>query len=416
MEKPIKLADTEQRDLEHVVSAMNIQLQQADRLPNLADKIEQLERILTCNSSARDRLAEHSRLSQVEREIQDRLFDLRNVEKLMTRIEERLGQGSSEPVDLTLQQTFDVVQQLRHLSQTAPNDERLAMVATNVCEGLESFVTAILADPQSGENAHGGSVGAGPSDLTLALEVIDTLRTCPGGDRTPTYKTLRQQFIGAACRSTWNRVDSLFDVGLDRATRKGYLHEALTIWTLIPELAENAGSPRLSHLPEDIKRTIQQALMREVIGSVSVGDRQGLLDGALLIKELGEDYLTMVPAISVSEAQEDLGLQVTDSLIRRVRTELATVDSRQDMELCMSAISVFRTIPGLQHAEGLQKLSWRITISSWRLQWKRLTQFFARTWLRTALAVVVILAGIGGYIGIATLVKRLYDMSWPLAI
>ena len=82
----------------------------------------------------------------------------------------------------------------------------------------------------------------------------------------------------------------------------------------------------------------------------------------------------------------------------------------------MSAISVFRTIPGLQHAEGLQKLSWRITISSWRLQWKRLTQFFARTWLRTALAVVVILAGIGGYIGIATLVKRLYDMSWPLAI
>jgi hypothetical protein len=184
----------------------------------------------------------------------------------------------------------------------------------------------------------------------------------------------------------------------------------------MPELGENAGSPRLSHLPEDIKRTIQQALLRNVIGSVQMGDRQGLLDSTLFIKELGEDYLTMVPAISVSEAQEDLGLQTKDSLIRRVRTELSTVDSRQDMELCMSTISVLRTIPGLEHAEGLQKISWLIAISSWRLRWKGLIRFFGRTWLRITLAVVATLAGIGGYIGIATLVQRLYDVNWPWAL
>ena len=212
----------------------------------------------------------------------------------------------------------------------------------------------------------------------MALEVIETIRGCPGGDRALISKTLRQQFIDTACRSAWGRVDRLFDPTVSRATRKQYLHEALTIWSLMPELGENAGSPRLSQLPEDLRRTVQEVLLHRVIGSTQVGDPQGLLETALLAKELVEDYLTMIPAISLSEAQAEMGLQTRRTLVPRVRAELSSVDSWQDLETCLSVLSVLHTIPGAQEDEQLRKLSRPVRLARWRLRYLVALRFLRR--------------------------------------
>ena len=415
MVDPIKLARQEEPSLEEIVSASTNELQQADGLPNLFDKLTYLEGVLQRVNSARVRFTQDRALVQIEQDVKDRVFNLRNAEGLLDRIEDRLGQGGAEPVDLTLQQTLEVVQQLRRLSETIPNDERLATVSTNLCEGLESFVSTVLTEPMVDGEGSMPTIGANPGDLTMALEVINAIQACPGADRTPSYKTLRQQFIDAACHSAWSRIDRLFDTQLERATKKEYLHEALTIWSLLPDLSENAGSPRLSQLPDDILRTVHQASLREVIGSSEVGDRQGLLDTALFAKELGEDYLTMVPAISVSDAQEALGGQVAETLIRRIGTELSKVSSSQELEQCLSVLSVLRTIPGIQADERLQKLPRGITLASWRIRRVTLARLVRRAAVPSFMG---LLGGMGlatGYIGLAVLISHFYDFDLPLA-
>ena len=142
MVDPIKIASNDDRSLEEFAASIDNELQLTDRLPNLAEKVHHLDGAFRSNVSARREYPRDSTLLRQEKDIKDRLFELRNSEGLIQRIEERLGQDDAEPVDLTLQQTLDVMEQLRRLSETVPNDERLATVATNVCEGLESFVSA----------------------------------------------------------------------------------------------------------------------------------------------------------------------------------------------------------------------------------------------------------------------------------
>jgi hypothetical protein len=249
----------------------------------------------------------------------------------------------------------------------------------------------------------------------MALEVINTIQTCPGADRKASVKNLHQQFIDAACRSAWSRVNKLFDTGLDRPSRKEYLHEALSIWTLLPDLSENAGSPRLSQLPDDIRRTIQQVLLREVIGTSAWGDRRGLLDAALLANELAEDYLTMIPAISVSDAQARLGLEASDTLIRRLKSEIASSASWEDLELCLSVVSVLRTFPGMEEDQRLDKLSRLIRTTTWRLRVVGAVDVVRRNTLPAFAGLIVLTALAGAYIGVAILIERLYDYGLPLA-
>jgi hypothetical protein len=249
----------------------------------------------------------------------------------------------------------------------------------------------------------------------LALEVIGAIQVCPGSDRTSTYKILLQQFIDAACHSAWSRLDRLFDTRLDRAVRKEYLHEALTIWTLLPDLTENAGSPRLSQLPEEIQRTIEQVLMREVVGSVDTGDAQALLDASLLASELGEDYIAMIPAISVPDAQMALGLKSRDTLIRRTKRALSEVKSWRDLETCLSVISVLKTIPGFADDKRVYKLWRQVKLTSLRLRWSGMLGMLRRLSIPVVLAATAIMGLTASYIGLAVLIQRLYEYNIPFA-
>ena len=415
MEDPIKMVRQDDTSLEEITAALTNEIRLADRLPNISERGRHLEDVLEAADSAHSLHPKNSTISKVQKDTRDLLFDLRNTESQIRSVEERLGQDESEPVDLTLQHTLDVVQQLRRLSVSIPNDDRLAMVATNVCEGLESFVTAVLSESQPGGDGDGQVVGASPGDLTLALEVIGAIQVCPGSDRTSTYKILLQQFIDAACHSAWSRLDRLFDTRLDRAVRKEYLHEALTIWTLLPDLTENAGSPRLSQLPEEIQRTIEQVLMREVVGSVDTEDAQDLLDASLLASELGEEYIAMIPAISVPDAQTTLGLKSRDTLIRRTKRALSEAKSWRDLETCLSVISVLKTIPGVADDERVHKLSWQVRLTSLRLRGAGALGMLRRLSIPAVVALTAIMGLTAGYIGLAVLVQRVYDYNIPFA-
>ena len=415
MEEPIKMVGQQEPDLAELNSTLANELALTERLPNLSDRVQHLEDALDAAGTARTRYPDDTALETVHGGIRDLLFDLRTTERQVQSIEERLGQGETEPVDLTLQQTLDVVQQLRRVSSEIPNDERLATVATNVCEGLESFVTAVLSESQPGVDGDGGAIGASPGDLTMALEVISAIQACPGPDRTSTYKTLRQRFIDAACHSAWSRLDRLFDTRLDRADRRTFLHEALTIWALLPDLSENAGSPRLSQLPEDIKSTIEQVLLREVVGTATDGDASALLAASLLARELIEDYVAMVPAVQVSETQTALGATARESLIRRTTRELANAKTWHELETCLSVVSVLRTVPGISDDDRLRKLSRRIRLSSLRLRWNDALRLIGRL-LVPAIVTLAALIGLGaGYVGLAEVIQRLYEYNLPLA-
>jgi hypothetical protein len=415
MEEPIKMVGPGDLGPDALKSAIADDLALTDRLPNLSDRVLHMEDSLEAVDSACARYPENSALTQTRGDVRNQLFDMRNTESQVQAIEERLGQGESDPVDLSLQQTLDVVQQLRRLSETIPNDERLAMIASNVCEGLESFVTAVLSESQPGVEGGGASLGPSPGDLTMALEVIAAIQACPGPDRSSTYKTLRQRFIDAACHSAWGRLDRLFETGLDRADRKEYLHEALTIWTLAPELSENAGSPRLSQLPEDVQRTIEQVLLREVIGSTEGGGPGGLLNASLMARELIEDYVAMVPAIAVAETQTALGATAGESLIRRTRRELSNAGTWQDLESCLSVISVLRTVPGVGEDGRLQKLSWQVRKTSLRLRLRDVSQRARRVLVPAFVTMAGVFGLAAGYVGLAMLIQRLYDYNLPLA-
>ena len=143
MVEPLEL-NNQRRDSEQLASELRHGLGLAERLPNVDDRLAQLKVILEVDDERRGGRSDHPALVAVLQDIKDQTFELTSVEVTISRIEERLGQGASEPVDLTLQQTLDVVEELRQISRTVPNDQRMAMLATNVCEGLESFVTSVL--------------------------------------------------------------------------------------------------------------------------------------------------------------------------------------------------------------------------------------------------------------------------------
>mgnify|MGYP001156920499 FL=1 len=415
MVEPVNISDQRQEiSVEDLELSLQHEVGLASRLPNVDDKVRHLEGVAEHTELTLSGHSVHPTIRHLKTEIADNLFDLRNTARQLTRIEEQLGQHASEPVDLTLQQTLDVVQNLRGISDAIPNDSRLADISTSVCEGLETFVTSVLPSVESEED-DGSSDGPSPSDLTLALEVIEAIRMCPGGDRTAIYKSLRQQFIDAACYSAWKRVNRLSDMRLDLATKKEYLHGALTIWQLLPDLSENAGSPRLSKLPDEMHRAVQSVLLRHVIGTADAGGLDNLVGTALLTKELSDEYLEMIPAISMSDAQSTLGLQAAESLIRRIRVELSTVGSQSELDLCLNVVSILRTVPVLSEDQRLVDLARPISRARLRL---RIVDGL-KTLRKTSLPALVGLFGLCGviaaYIGLTVLLQRLYEINLPLA-
>jgi hypothetical protein len=415
MEGPMRVVGEETARGKTLGRELAIQAGLAERLPNIAGKIAHLEALRTDVTSARAEHPDEDTLHQVDADVAQILFDLRNAEVQIESIEERLGQGQSEPVDMTLQQTLDVVQQLRRLSENAPNDDRLAMVSTNIAEGLESFVTSVLSEAQPSEAGRPAGPGPNPSDLTMVLEVIGTIQIAPGPDRTSTYKTLRQQFIDAACKSAWARLDLVRDPLLDRSTKKEYLHEALTIWGLLPDLSENSGSPRLSRLPQEALETVEQLMLREVIGSAQVGDPRALLDAALLARGLVEDYIPMVPAIPVEDAQAALGQKARDSLVRRVRAEILRSSSWQELETCLAVVAAIQTISGADSDVRIGKLSRQVRLASLRLRFMGVTRALKRAAIPIFATLAAIIGLSAGYIGLAVLIQRLYEYNLPLA-
>ncbi len=405
---------SEQRqDREQLVAQIRHRLDLVGRQTNVEDRIAHLRGLLETDVAGLSADAGNHETKAIKREVEERLFDLEGIENTITRIEERLGQDESEPVNLTLQQTLDVVDQLRGISHLAPNDERIALVATNVCEGLESFVTSVLGVGQPGDESRG--VGPSPADLDLALEVIDTIGTCPGGDRRAINKSLRRQFVDGACSAVWLRVNRLFDMDLQRADRKQMLHEALTIWTMTPELDESGGSPRLSRLPTEILTTIERVLLQEIIGGVPVGKPEKLLDATMLAREFSDDYVTMIPAIQVTEAQANLRAKLAHTLARKLAHEISHAGSWHDLEICVGVRNVVTSIADEGEEARLSALSRRVAWTTWRLRVKDVVSFFRLGSRPVALAVGGLGLAMGAYIGIAALVSRLYDVGVPLA-
>jgi hypothetical protein len=405
---------SEQRqDRERVVSQIRHRLGLIGGEANVEERIAHLRSLLETDMVGLSTGPGAENEDALRREVGDRLFALEGVESTVARIEERLGQDESEPVNLTLQQTLDVVDQLRGVSQTAPNDERMAMVATNVCEGLESFVTSVLDVGQPGDESRG--VGPSPADLELALEVIDTIGTCPGSDRRAINKSLRRQFVDGACSAVWLRINALFDMNLGRADRKQMLHEALTIWTMTPELGESAGSPRLSQLPSEILKTIERVLLQEVIGSVPVGQPEKLLDASMLAREFSDDYVTMIPAIAVAEAQANLRTRLAHTLARKLAHEISHARSWHDLEICIGVRNVVTSIADEGEEAKLSALSRRVFWTTWRLRIKDVIGFMVQSTRPLAITTGTLGLAMGAYIGIAALVSRLYDVGVPLA-
>ena len=411
MVEPIKILNG-QRTAEQRVSDLKHGLELADRLANVDDRMAHLQKLIDTEEPRMTELSDDTALASVMQDIKDRVFQLTDVEASISRIEARLGQDASDPVDLTLQQTLDVVEHLRQISQAAPNDERISSLATNVCEGLESFVTTLLA----GSEAEDSTTADSPSlaDMELALSVIETILVCPGAARQSMYRPLRRQFIDVACQAAWKRVDRLSDMGLDRATRKEYLHEALSIWTLTPDLAENAGSPRLSQLPSEIQGFIQRLLLKQVISNGADNDLPGLQDKVLLTKEFVDDYLSMVPAISLPDAHEAIGLHVIGTLVRRLESAIRKVASFDELEFCYGIITTLRTLEGVDETK-LERASRSLARARRMVRARRTLLFLRGASLRTALVLAGAVAGLGAYIGIAALIEYLYEFTLPLA-
>jgi hypothetical protein len=405
---------SEQRqDRERNAAQLRHKFELAGRLTNVEDRIAHLRGMLETDMAALADSPRDQEVDALKREVNENLFDLEGFESALTRIEERLGQDEAEPVNLTLQQTLDVVDQLRGVSQIAPNDERIAVVATNVCEGLESFVTSVLDVGQPGDESRG--TGPSPADLELALEVIETIGTCPGSDRRAINKSLRRQFVDGACNSVWMRVNRLFDMSLQRADRKQMLHEALTIWTMTPELGESAGSPRLSQLPTEILRTIERVLLQEIIGGVPVGHPEKLLDASMLAREFSDDYVTMIPAIQVAEAQSALRTRLAHTLARKLAHEISHAGSWHELEICMGVRNVVTSISDEGEEAKLSALSRRVMWTTWRLRVKDVFAFFKSAVRPAGFVVGGLAVAMGAYLGIAALVSRLYDVGVPLA-
>ena len=414
---------SEQRqERERAVAQVRHRLELVDRQPNVEDRLAHLRSLLDTGlrgEAEPQGLALGHAGDEVEtlrNEIEERIFELEGIESTIARIEERLGQDESEAVNLTLQQTLDVVDHLRQVSQSAPNDERIGMVATNICEGLESFVTSVLSFDQAEEGSPG--VGPAPADLELALEVIDTIGTCPGPDRRAIIKSLRRLFVDAAYNAVWLRVNRLFEMDLEPANRKQMLHEALSIWTITPELGESAGSPRLSQLPSEILRTIDRVVTQEIIGKVPVGEPEKLLDASILAREFSDDYVTMIPAIQVAEARTSLRAKLANVIARKLAHEISHAKSWHDLEVCIGVRNIVTSIADADAGEDARmvSLSRQIVWSTWRLRIKGVGTFFRGLFRPALITAVGLFAAVGLYVGIATLIKRLYDVGVPLAL
>ena len=172
MVEPIKILNGKGA-VDQLVSELRHGLELAESLDNVDDRVASLKGLIDTEQQRLAELPDDPDLASVAQDIKDRVFQLIDVEASISRIEERLGQGASDAVDLTLQQTLDVVERLRQISQAAPNDERISSLATNVCEGLESFVTTLLAGSEAEDNTTADSPSL--ADMELALSVIETI-------------------------------------------------------------------------------------------------------------------------------------------------------------------------------------------------------------------------------------------------
>ena len=122
----------------------------------------------------------------------------------------------------------------------------------------------------------------------------------------------------------------------------------------------------------------------------------------------------MVPAISVDEAQTELGRRAGESMFRRVGAEISRAGSWDALEQCLSVLSVLRTVPGLADDERLDKMFGRVARARWRIRLAGTASAMSRTALPLFLVLVGVMGLIGGYIGLAALIENLYDVSLPL--
>ena len=156
-------------------------------------------------------------------------------------------------------------------------------------------------------------------------------------------------------------------------------------------------------------------MLREVIAGAQVGDPLALLDAALLARGLVEDYVPMVPAIPVEDAQAALGQKARDSLVRRVKAEIARSGSWQELETCLGVIAAVRTIPGADSDSRIGKLSKQIRIASLRLRFTGIAGAVRRAGIPIFATLAAVIGLVAGYIGLAVLIQRLYEYNLPLA-
>jgi len=149
---PIKIPNSKGA-IDQLASELRHGIELADSLANVGDRVAYLKGLIDTEQQRLAVLTDDPDLASVAQDIKDRVFQLTDIEASISRIEERLGLDTSDAVDLTLQQTLDVVEHLRQISQAAPNDERISSLATNVCEGLESFVTTLLAGSEAEDSS-----------------------------------------------------------------------------------------------------------------------------------------------------------------------------------------------------------------------------------------------------------------------
>ena len=148
---------------------------------------------------------------------------------------------------------------------------------------------------------------------------------------------------------------------------------------------------------------------------VDTGDLDSLVDTALLTKELADEYLEMIPAISLPDAQTTLGVQAAEAIVRRIRVELSTVRTHRDLELCLSAVSILKTVAVLEEDERIANLARPMSRAKWRLRFLGALATLRRASFPTFIGLVGVGSLIAGYIGLAVLIQRLYEINLPLA-
>ena len=118
------------------------------------------------------------------------------------------------------------------------------------------------------------------------------------------------------------------------------------------------------------------------------------------------------------DAQSMLGLQAAESLVRRIRGELSTVGSQSELDLCLSVVSILRTVPVLSDDQRLVDLARPISRARWRVRLVGGLKTLRKISLPALFGLFGLLGLCGviaGYIGLTVLIQRLYEINLPLA-